>query len=188
MSHLDLGQTAKIIAKALDISSEEANDLLKQRLTFSIGVGDAELPASSDAFVNKPVIASIGLSASAANNAHAQVFNPADSGVIVVLDQAIVSKAGTGQFFIMRHDTALTATTSVGFRDFRIAGPTAVVPRFVQNAGVLGSQIGAFFSLANTSLVIPMNFVIGGGQGVLVANATVNEAMDVTFYWTEYAR
>jgi len=121
---------------------------------------------------------------------HHQLFNPADSGMLVILTRVDVQCA-TVQ--LIEFDTTATAladlTANHKLRDTRdgiIAQPVAQA-RGVQQVGGL-PLVGGFITEVNVNLTIEETnglFVLAPGTGVTFATTTANVDSTVMFWWRE---
>jgi len=140
--------------------------------------------------VEKFAFGTATMAAVAAENSHVQLFNPANSGVIVHASQCIpVLPSGTATCSIAPFDTALTTdNTTKGFRDRRLPGTPVAQVRMQSNAGLLTADNRLIFSiLVDESPLIPLDIFLEAGQGIVLINNTVNVVMRASFYWDEAA-
>lgn len=129
-----------------------------------------------------------GLGASVGNNSHVQLFNPAASGVTIIVYVLELSLAATGQFEITLYNTALTNLTGVGINLLNGGAAALGQLRWANNAGVLGTRHSTGLLLANTPFSEPVRWCaeLGAGEGVVVVPAAVNTGMNATIYWVEF--
>lgn len=137
-------------------------------------------------------VASLSHAASVGDQNHVQLFNPADSGVLVVLERVDL-QTSADQFF--RYVTTATAlanfTANQGLRDTRGGVTTTPVAqlRDVQiSAGV--SREGQIFVRADVNEVLEEKkglYVLAPGTGVEFVTTVVNLDTTMSFLWRERA-
>lgn len=122
----------------------------------------------------------------AGNVAHTQIFNPANSGVIIHVDSCIITLPTATEVNVTLFDTALTtASATLGYRDRRLSGSPAAQVREQNNATLLGVIRMAFDAPANEGILIPLDTFLGAAQGLVVAAVTANTTQVTTYYWEE---
>lgn len=127
--------------------------------------------------------------AAGGNNPQVQIFLPADSRRVVVIDKVIVSSTATQAIQAHKTTTQLAAGIQLGFaqRGRGIAADAQVVGAnvaLVTGDAVLGNDV-----VASTPLVIPeFGEVLEPGEGLHFLGATINTLLSVTYYWTEFMR
>jgi hypothetical protein len=123
----------------------------------------------------------------AAQNSHIQLFNPVASGKQLIVRAVILGSGTTTTLYLRRYDTALATLVGAG-ANLLIGGAAGVgAVRKTTNAGLLGTQILAFTVLANQPVYpVPDWFAeLSPGQGILVADGSVNTTVPSCFYWRE---
>lgn len=125
----------------------------------------------------------------AATNSHVQLFNPAASGIQVLINRILVRpSSSTPTIRLTSTTTALTTlSTFAGNKLIGGAAPVAEV-RIQNNNGILGTVI-LFFRSAGTVeaefLNLNPEIVLNPGNGVNIVMATQNEATVADFEWVE---
>jgi len=119
---------------------------------------------------------------------------PTDIGIIILLETISVENLG-GVVNARADDGGALATisavgTSKHFRDTRInpvQRPDGVLNTLNPlTAAPNGTNVGAYSCLADDTLIIPVDVVLGGGGYFLLRNPTANAGLGVTFNWTEF--
>lgn len=133
---------------------------------------------------------STALASSAGNNNHHQLFNPAESGNIVILTRVTFHSTVAQQINYVTANIALTDDVSnLRVRDTRdgiLAQPVAEL-RTVQIAGSLPT-VGALFVINNVNSILEKNnglFVLAPGTGITFATTTQNTTNTLTWFWRE---
>ena len=136
------------------------------------------------AFGNTTLLASVG------DLNHHQLFNPVDSGMLVVLERMDINSA-TSQLIEYGLATVALAdfTANQAFRDTRegILQPVVAQARDVQQVGSI-ARFGAFRIIANTTFTMQDKqglFLLAPGTGITFASVTANTVTNVTFQWRE---
>lgn len=134
--------------------------------------------------------ASFDLGASVGNAGVHQLFNPAASGVIVLVELAAISSDIAMRFHLRRHNAAFGAVfTDVNLSTWAFNAAAAEARQGSTNINQ-GSQIGSWDLPANTAFAWPFG---GGrwvcelpqGEGVLFQTQTLNLNTRSTFRWVE---
>lgn len=123
----------------------------------------------------------------AAQFSHVQLFNPASSGVRLLVYRIFASSSLVTAYKLCRHDTELPtdATTKANLLTSGSA-PVARV-RITANAVEQGSQFGQHNGLANDARVIADDWLgeVAEGHGLLIRQNQVNADLAVTYFWLE---
>lgn len=124
----------------------------------------------------------------AAEFAQVQLFNPPNSGVLVVVQKIFIAPETAGSVVLLRFDTILpTPGTQSGFRDFRASGNPAATINVDRDAAQLGTII-AIYSAPTTGLFLDDEFwVLDPGNGLNIAAGIVDDNVRVTYQWKELA-
>ena len=138
----------------------------------------------------RPAMGSINHVALAANLNHVQLFNPVDSGFLLVCTRVDFRAGATQEIRYGMSGTPLTdSTANNSFRDGRL--PLATSPigqvRSVQQVGGI-SQEGSYLVLLNeTNTIRDENgvFLLSPGRGITFATTLVNIASIFSFMWKE---
>jgi len=130
----------------------------------------------------------------AGQSARIQLFNPAESGLIVTLTTALITvqpAAANTIRYVIRETAESTNDLGIRVRDTRLGvgtRPTAQV-RSTSNATVLAGT-GEFRLLSNVPLQLadPNGVVVlGPGTGITFNTVTVAQTLTVAFWWRERA-
>ena len=126
----------------------------------------------------------------AAQAGRAQLFNPADSGVIATLTSVIVSRGGAGPIrWGLRGAAIAVAIDTQLLRDRREVLPTQpIVVVRSDTSATLANATGQVDILNNTAFILTDAnglAVLPPGQGFEIGNETVNADFRFVFYWRE---
>ncbi len=124
----------------------------------------------------------------ALENAHTQLFNPINSGVLLHVDSCIVSASAATEIIIGQHDTALTTLgTLKNFRDRRIPGIPVAQLRSETNVGVLmtAGEMLSSLPVADDPFLLPIDAYLGEGQGIVIEQTVVNLVNRTGWFWEE---
>lgn len=117
----------------------------------------------------------------------AQLLNPSASGIIVLCWRILTRVVSSGNCQIQTSATALTTDTAaeLGLTLGTAAG-TAQVRRDAA-AAIPGTTLWIHRLTANvpTAIWSDRNILLPANTGLVIANATANNDIDVTFFWTE---
>lgn len=122
-----------------------------------------------------------------------QLFNPANSGRLCVIEAINAVCVNNGQVQLMRHDTAFVdAVGAPQPTDTRVPTTRLVCQLRVEAGGDVGVQLGRLTMLAEQAANVTgfyqwmgKPFVLGPGTGVYVRNSAVNVAINSSFQWRE---
>ena len=130
---------------------------------------------------------SVRLAASVGNNGHVQLFNPAASGITVLVKRLSHSSGGAPLAHMTQHNTELTTDAGAGVNLLSGGGAAAAHLRSVDNSGVLGTIIGNHEIPATTPLLWFDDWFmeLGEGEGLVAVNGSVNVSINATFFWIE---
>lgn len=124
----------------------------------------------------------------AAQFSHVQLFNPADSGVLVQATRVWIGTGSAVTGLVQFHDTALTtAGADVEWVDRRQGGAPVAQVRSEANAVAQGSAniFKRLYSPATDSKEVALRVALLPGMGVLVQLATLNVTLQAAYDWTE---
>lgn len=129
-------------------------------------------------------------------NVEASLTCPADRGIVIVLNRwSITGLSAVTQVIEARiTDNVAQATVSSvvankAFQDGRIA--PAIPDGILRTANPLtaapnGQLVGVYNVLADDTLEIETNVILGGDAYFLLRDLTVNSPLTVNFHWTEF--
>lgn len=142
----------------------------------------------------RDAIGEVSVAAGGAGNFSQAWWVPTGNAIVAKLHRILIHNflgARTYSFFIGTEatgvPTGLTQVTSLSFLDARLPDfPNIFLGSRNNAAATQGLRVGTFNTGGQTTPEIPVGLVgsFGGGFGVIAGAA--NEAMIVTFYWTEY--
>lgn len=166
---------------------------LDQRLSLAGAVqvqgfaGGVPVSVSSEqALGQNTFITVVSVSAVAAEISKAQLYNPAASGKILLVDEVTpLSDADFVRFIY--HDTGLLSLSSVTPSNVDRRGPASVAqPRLDTVAGLTAGDI-MFARTAPTRVPykLPSPIVLLEGQGLVCESRLVNFTTECTFFWRE---
>lgn len=174
--------------RGLGLSAQQASDFL-DRLVPTVEVGDLTHFTESDTFFERPAIYELGTGGVAAQVSSCQLFNPAGSGVDVLLELVHVLVENAGNIDMRVHNTALTNLgTAKVFRDRRITGSPAAEPRAVTQVGAIGTLVGIVAVAAAPSEVLALDILLPPGTGFHLDHQTVDTDLTCTWFATETSR
>ncbi len=127
------------------------------------------------------------MAAVAGQNSHIQLLNPANSGVELHLDRAIISTTVAGIVAIRRLDSGLANLIATkAFEDFRRTGDPASEVRTANAVGLLGTLLGQMELLASTPFELKFDqLVLAEANGIAIAPAAVNVGITILWFWRE---
>ena len=128
----------------------------------------------------------------AGEGARVQLFNPAESGLIVTLTTVILTTTSLGNIrYVITDNVESTNDLGIRVRDTRLGvgtRPTAQV-RSASDAAILAGT-GEFRLLANNPLTLsdPNGVVVlGPDSGITFQNVAVAQSLTAAFWWRERA-
>lgn len=136
----------------------------------------------------RPAAGQARASAEALELGHVQLFNPADSGVLVELEKIVFSQSAAAIIVFDFFDTALTNLGGdTEWRDRRLPGLPAAQVRQQTNLTQLGinNTFFAFDQIVNESTQVEQSVVLLPGMGMTVVGLTINTLVRSAFVWTE---
>lgn len=167
-----VGETLSELFPVLDVENVPVELMLLSG--WRLGMGTANLPAS------------------AADLNQIQLFNPEDSGHLVVPTHVLLHNAGTTRQFIESNFSTTALADNVGnvvFRDTRlgVASGTVTQVRTVQQPGGLPSIWQVIVSPNENFILENLNglCVLAPGTGYNWANTVINEQFAVSFLFRE---
>lgn len=165
-------------------------DLLKIRgPTPDFEVVEAIMPVSvvEEAGEVRQAVGYNTIAGAAGQNSHVQLWNPANSGIECHATGVFVDSASAVDFLFANHDTALTNGGAGVFRDRHYAGIPACTVRTQNAAAPIPATTTAlrFPSVLGAAELIPLDWIIRPGQGLLFYSASQNVAISGNFYWEE---
>jgi len=135
-------------------------------------------------------MASSTLNASVTETNHHQLFNPAGSGQIIVLERVDIRSSALVFVRFLTTATALTDFTSNSLKRDTRAGVTAIPVGQVRDVQQVGgvSLVGVIVVRADVNEVIAEKkglFTLAPGTGVTFATVSLNVATSINFWWRE---
>jgi len=134
-----------------------------------------------------------GAAGGAGTNTEAVLTCPAELGIIILLEQILIrNTAGTVSLRIWQGDPLASVQTTFlrkAFRDTRIVDslPQGIIQSAIPlTAAANGLQVGSISSVADDTVIIEPEVVLGSGGFFLVREDTADAALEVTFMWTEF--
>lgn len=128
-------------------------------------------------------------------NAECALRAPAGTGKLFHVTQGMVSKSTTAGIvdINMGNGVALAAATALAakaFTDQRVgaSAPDAILDVLTPiTASIDGTRVGRIrFEAADVTVLVPLDVILGENDWVAFVQGTTNEALNATFYWTEY--
>jgi len=151
---------------AEDITEPQNNSQLDERLS----VGLADIAAIVGEF------------------AHIQLFNPANSGVLGVVQDCWIDIETAGLVRLRKSTTQVTGTEGAkSFRDSRITGDPACQVVSDNRAAVLGTQLFSIDVDVSPSLRVPIDYILSPGNGIQWHTNSADVDLGVTWRWRELA-
>lgn len=150
------------------------------------------LQSDSAQYRNQDLVTSQGLAfagstvqvAVAAEYAHVQLYNPAESGVVIIVDRVFVSFSAAMRANVARYETALT-TLNVNWRN-KLAGSADGAGEVRRQSD--GSQLfdAGWYTqelAAGAIWTVPLDhpIILPEGQGIVVFGNTVNIGVTASF-------
>lgn len=177
----------KKLRRRYGLMGPEPVQFISPELQSVVIVDDLTGPELHDVGYLRTCIQGANQAAVALENGHIQLFNPASSGVDLLVDAMIVAQFTAGDIRVLFHDTALASAVVALFRDRRVTGRPVGQIRRTTNVGALGTQIFRTTIAAQDATIIPLDIILNPGSGVVVSNVTVNDNINANYYWTERA-
>lgn len=130
---------------------------------------------------------SLNQTASIGNFSHVQLFNPAGSGVNIVLRRILIDVDVPSDVAFRQHDTAFAVAPVAGKNLLAGATSAAGVVDTTATAGESGTTYGQFPVPADSLYPFIDDWFgeIGPGEGFLVGARTVNVALRGWYQWIE---
>ena len=127
------------------------------------------------------------LNASVGDNGHIQLFNPAGSGITIIVHQIIYAPIAIDLCYLRAFNTELTTLRGTGFNLRAGSAAASGVLRIQDNAGLLGTGRDEFQFLARVSrfVVDGWDIELGEGEGVLMVGNNTNQDSYCTYRWIE---
>ncbi len=174
------------VEKGYNLPTSRALELVG-RPVFTISLDNLLDIEASDVFVLRPAFGVAESGAVALQFSTVQLFNPARSGVVLVLEQIVSSSPAVIVHGLGEHNTAIGGTNdTLDFRDQRIDGAPAAELRTASFAALQFINSLELITEINVSLFSPrLDVIIAEGQGFAVAGATVETAVRANFLWRE---
>jgi hypothetical protein len=135
----------------------------------------------------KHYVARVNVAASVGRYGCAQLLNPAASGIAVYVTRIEGRVVTAGDAQVRSHGTAL-ATDVASEQELELGGgPGTAQARSEQAAAIPGTALWYHRGAANVwgNILTDKIIALDAGEGVLIANATANDVLEVAFFWTE---
>jgi len=119
---------------------------------------------------------------------HCQLFNPAGSGITIVIRRVSLRLLTAGEFSLTSHNIELTTDHNPGFNLDSGATDGSGRVRRQTNTMVLGTNLENY-NAADTGTVVPVDdwwMRLGAGEGFNVVSNVANIRMVVNFRWIEF--
>lgn len=137
-----------------------------------------------------------GAAGGAGNRSAVQLFNPATSGVIAIIEKVTYFSSATDTPSLTRSalPTGLTTGVGQGSRDLRAAAVSSCLLKTSVNAGAVGGFIlweGSVPAANNQVDVIQTHnqeLALLPGDNYTLFGGTLNQAVNVSFFWRERAQ
>ena len=141
--------------------------------------------------IDVPCFAGQDRAAVAAEYSHVSLYNPPDSGLLVIVDEIWVS-ANPTNFVQLRSGARAGTTVNPSFRDSR-AWSRASIPQVPQtrlmhhtNALVLGDlRVGPLLATTGESSIFRPDITLAENEDISIVSITVNQALRVVFMFRE---
>jgi len=186
MPEIQVPELARKLARRFGITGEAPASFLAPEIVPVAVVADLVTPNEEDSGYERLCIGTTSLGPTAANYSHVQLYNPAASGLIIYADLVVATRGAAGRLRIHEFDTAATNNTSTkGFRDKRLSGAPVGQIRYENNVGFRGDLHGSADAPTADSVIIPLDYVLPAGAGILLVPNAVNVQCACTFYWRE---
>lgn len=125
----------------------------------------------------------------AAQVSQAQLFNPANSNVLVVVDRILMYSTAAVSRFTVNRTAAIPGGSGAGSaRDFRLGPPGGASTARVLGitpAGASVLSLGEMGAPANVTASWDLPLILAPGTGIAVNNQTVAADLGFTFSWSE---
>ena len=183
-----LGTIGQALTKNLGLTDSSAIVGAAPEVVPVIIAGDLTNPAQTEDILDfRLCMGRYEIGATAGNYGHLQLYNPANSGVFVVVDSLTIYSTAAATLYLTEYDTALTNNgTGKAFTDRRITGTPAAQVRQQINATILGTIIYETATpAAKTPEVIDYPGILEPGQGVVAVIGAQNLAGYFGASWAE---
>lgn len=189
MAFIQVPEIARKLQRRLGTDGPAPVHTVGPELVPVVLVEDFTTPTPEDTGFERMCLGYSGIAAEAAKYAHAGIFIPSGSGLVAHVEAAMITHEGAGWLELRTYDAAaLSSTGTKAFRDRRITGSPAAVIAGQNNATQLGTFVAAFEVPGDESIQIPIDVVIGDGQGILLTSPTVDKDINAAIYWRERPR
>lgn len=185
MSYPGLLERLKALLDTTKPVAEE--EFLRRSYAVLIGDGDGIYYDPINGLPARAMGANTGVAA-AGNFSFVQLWNPANSGIDAVVQDAWVQSVSTGQVVQVRANTAALGATGGGVavrRDFRSLPAVTCSLRSGNEAAASGALCGWVYAPANTPVLLDLDICLGPQNGVHLEGDTANVALRVMFRWRE---
>lgn len=138
-----------------------------------------------DTNVMRPAIGTEQETATGGNFAHIQILNPAGSQVNILVEAFYFTIDLPGLIQLRTHNAAFTTLSAEkAFRDASLSGAPVGEVRS-RNGSSQGSSVGRFAASTIDDHLVPIDWTLVPGTGLVVLAAELLSTLDVTWFWTE---
>lgn len=177
----ELGETLR---KRFDCDPPASFDTIAPELV-PVVIADS----GAESFVSRPAMGAHSRGAVAAENSLVQLWNPAGSGIVAQVVGMVMWGGSAMNVHIREYNVALTnVLAQQRWRDKAVNGRPVCQTREMTNVGVLGDLLGMYYMPANTNVrvdLIDSPFYLTPGWGIMGYGTTVNQPLNITFFWNE---
>ena len=138
-----------------------------------------------DTLIKRAFITGTSQTAVAAQNSHIQLWNPAASGKLLIVEKIGFKIQTAGTVYLAYYATTLaTLAASQGNKYLGEADGVGLIKR-ATNAGALGTTISRLYYVTEQEFVFERPIIIGEEMGLVILNLTVDEYLKAYFEWIE---
>ena len=150
-------------------------------------IGGTRVDYFRDTLVKRAFIGSAEFTAVAGQHSMVQLWNPAQSGKLLICHHADVTVSASTFIYINHHNAALIGAPPVGNKYLGEAVGVGVTHN--ESLGAIpGTNIAYQYPRTNFDLISLFNrdpIIIPEGLGIVIAAVTVNLSIQATFEWIE---
>jgi hypothetical protein len=174
----------KRLMDELGITDAEAMSYLDNRTVFTVRLADL---LEGDARENHPATGGTNVGAVAGQYSTCQLFNPADSGVLIQVESYQIQRsAGSLSHYVRMHTAALGAPVSqTNWRDSRLLGRPVGQVCALQQVAVAGVISTQHYNNSTFSNVFALHWLLHPGNGIHLQPTVQNDHCLAAWYWRE---